>query len=305
MVTVHTSKVPFSAWFEGARLRTLPAAAAPVFVGAGAAAHLGAFTVAKTFLALIVALSFQVGVNFANDYSDGIRGTDNNRVGPTRLTASGLMPARVVLKVALASFGVAIVAGFALVSWSGTWWMLAVGALAVPAAWFYTGGKRPYGYAGIGLSELLVFTFFGLVATVGTAWVQTYSAPIWLWLAACGIGLSSVALLFVNNIRDIPTDRSVGKTTLAVRLGDGASRTVASVLVLLSALFGAASVWLSSPRHTSWGMLTALVLLIIASAVAFPLLRGAYGSRLLPVLRNAGLFTLSYGLIVGVLLAAL
>lgn len=291
-------------WLEGARLRTLPAAAAPVLVGAGAAAHMGAFSWEKTLTALFVALCLQVGVNFANDYSDGVRGTDRDRVGPPRLTALGVVSAQQVLRVALGCLGLAAIAGFFLVAWSGTWWFLLVGLAAIVAAWFYTGGKHPYGYAGVGLSEILVFVFFGLVATIGTAWVQAYSAPLWLWVAASGIGLASVSLLFVNNIRDIPTDRHAGKITLAVRLGDRHSRLAAVLLLVLASACGGLSVALIS-WPTSWGAGAGLLLLAASLATIFPLLRGAEGHRLLPALRGAGLFALLYGVTVGALLAAL
>ena len=199
-----------SDWIEGARLRTLPAAAAPVIVGSAAAHYLGGFSAVRAALALLVALALQVGVNYANDYSDGIRGTDDNRKGPARLTGGGLAKPKTVLAAALGSFAVAGVAGLALVAVSGTWWLIAAGAAAVVAAWFYTGGKHPYAYLGIGLSELMVFVFFGLLACVGTAWTQVQSAPWWLWMSASALGLLSVALLMANNIRDIPTDRESG-----------------------------------------------------------------------------------------------
>ena len=215
-----------SDWIEGARLRTLPAAAAPVIVGSAAAHYLEGFSAARAALALLVALALQVGVNYANDYSDGIRGTDDNRKGPARLTGGGLAKPKTVLAAALGSFAVAGVAGLALVAVSGTWWLIAAGAAAVVAAWFYTGGKHPYAYLGIGLSELMVFVFFGLLACVGTAWTQVQSAPWWLWMSASALGLLSVALLMANNIRDIPTDRESGKMTAAVRLGDHPSRWV-------------------------------------------------------------------------------
>ena len=215
-----------SDWIEGARLRTLPAAAAPVIVGSAAAHYLGGFSAVRAALALLVALALQVGVNYANDYSDGIRGTDYNRKGPARLPGGGLAKPKTVLAAALGSFAVAGVAGLALVAVSGTWWLIAAGAAAVMAAWFYTGGKHPYAYMGIGLSELMVFVFFGLLACVGTTWTQVQSAPWWLWMSASALGLLSVALLMANNIRDIPTDRESGKMTAAVRLGDRPSRSV-------------------------------------------------------------------------------
>ncbi len=297
-------------WLEGARLRTLPAAAAPVFVGAGAAVLDERFSWGLSLSALTVALLLQIGVNFSNDYSDGIRGTDEDRVGPTRLTASGLVPAKGVLAAALGCFVLAGLVGVVIVWLSQLWWLLAVGALAIAAAWFYTGGKNPYGYAGAGLSEAFVFVFFGLVATVGTAYVQTYSAPWWLWLAASGIGLASVALLMVNNVRDIPSDTQVGKRTLAVRMGDRPSRSLYVALLLGStaagtvAIAGAVS---SLEAPVAFAVATAVVVGVILVACALPgiiqILRGSRGRELLATLRNTGLYALAYGVIVGVGLA--
>lgn len=287
------SKPTFGDWLEGARLRTLPAAAAPVFIGAAAAYALAAFSWGKSVLALVVALALQIGVNFSNDYSDGVRGTDANRVGPTRLTASGLVPRKQVLAIALCCFGVAALAGLALVIWAGTLWMLAIGVLAVVAAWFYTGGKRPYGYMGVGASEIMVFVFFGLVATIGTTWVQAYAAPWWLWVAASGMGLASVALLLINNIRDIPTDKTVGKNTLAVRLGWNATRTLLVITLVASVLCGVAA---------TWNIWAALVLVIFAVLPLQPALRAKPGDKMLNALKMAGLYALIYGVAVALAL---
>lgn len=286
-------------WLEGARLRTLPAAAAPVIIGAGAAARLEAFSWQRSLLALGVALLLQIGVNFANDYSDGVRGTDDNRLGPTRLTASGQVSPRTVLALALGCFALAGAMGLVLLWLSGQWWLLLAGIAAVAAAWFYTGGSHPYGYAGVGLSELFVFVFFGLMATVGTTWVQIPSAPWWLWTAAVGVGLASIALLFVNNIRDIPTDRVSGKKTLAVRLGQRPSRfTYCMLLIGVLICFALSLVSVSS-------MTTILVV-----AAVFPvahlcnaLHQGAQGVALLPVLRSTGLLTLGYGVVLAAVFA--
>ncbi len=300
MATLNRPMASLNDWLEGARLRTLPAAAAPVLVGGGAATHLDAFSVGKTLLALGVALALQIGVNLANDYSDGIRGTDQDRVGPTRLTASGVVRPQAVLLSALATFAVAALMGLALIIWSGHWWLLAVGVAAVLAAWFYTGGKRPYGYMGIGLSELLVFTFFGLVATVGTVYVQTPFIPWWVWVAGSGIGLISIALLMVNNIRDIPTDTVVGKKTIAVRMGDNSARWAYALLLIFSIACGAVAAWGSG---SSWW---ALVIAILAGAALPGLLavmRGATGMALLGALRNTGLLALVYGVVLAVILA--
>ena len=181
-----------TSWAEVVRLRTLPAAVAPVILGAGAAAALGAFSPVRSLLAAGVALALQIGCNLANDYSDGVRGADDERTGPPRLTASGAVAPRTVKLAAFGCFGVGGLLGLALVALSGQWWLLAVGAAAIAAAWFYTGGPRPYGYAGLG--EVFVFVFFGLVATAGTAYVQGGTVPGWLWAAAGGVGLLPGAL---------------------------------------------------------------------------------------------------------------
>ena len=200
-------------WLEGARPRTLPAALAPVFVGTGAAAALDGFRLGPALLALLVALSLQVAVNYANDYSDGTRGTDAVRVGPMRLVGSGAATPRQVLTAAMLAFAVAAVAGFALAAVS-SWWLVAVGAVSILAAWTYTGGPIPYGYRALG--EVFVFVFFGLVAVVGTTFGQTESLDGLAFAAAVPIGLCSVALLVVNNLRDVHGDAEVGKRTLAV-----------------------------------------------------------------------------------------
>lgn len=218
-------------WISGARLRTLPLAIAPVVAGSGIAHMVRDFSWPLALLALGVAVFLQIGVNYANDYSDGIRGTDEYRVGPARLTGSGLVNPKRVLAVALVFFGLAAVCGVIAVVLSERWWFLALGAVAIVAAWFYTGGKRPYGYAGLG--EVMVFIFFGLVATVGTTWLQTDIQTQEVWFAAVGVGLFAVAVLIANNVRDIETDKLAGKRTLAVIIGDRASRILYVVCVLL------------------------------------------------------------------------
>lgn len=289
----NASKAYFSDWLEGARLRTLPAAVAPVLIGSAAAFRLNSFSWGLSVAALFVALALQVGVNFSNDYSDGIRGTDDVRSGPLRLTASGLVPARTVLAAALGCFTLAGVVGFGIVAATGQWLLLLPGVLAVVAAWFYTGGKRPYGYAGVGLSELLVFVFFGLMATVGTTWVQALLAPAWLWSAAAAVGLLSVALLFVNNIRDIPTDMQVGKRTLAVRLGDGRARLVYCVLVWAALVLG---LW-TIPNL--WVRFVALMLLLPAAVMLTkPMTRGDSDRELVPLLKKLGLSTLLFAVVI-------
>ena len=216
-------------WVGGARPRTLPAAVVPVAVGSGVAFGYGHFSLWRAVLALIVALALQVGVNYANDYSDGIRGTDEARVGPVRLVAAGVAPPRQVRDAALGCFVVACVAGLVLAAVT-SWWLILLGAAAVAAAWTYTGGRHPYGYHGLG--EIAVFVFFGLAAVAGTAFVQMDSLP-WLALAAAlPVGLLACALLVINNLRDIPSDTVSGKHTLAVILGDTRTRILYAACVL-------------------------------------------------------------------------
>ena len=216
-------------WILGARLRTLPAAVVPVALGASAAAAEPDPRWWRVALALIVSLALQVGVNYANDYSDRVRGTDDVRVGPVRLVAGGLASPGAVKRAAFAAFGVAAACGLVLAAVT-SWWLLVVGVAAVAAAWGYTGGPKPYGYLGLG--ELFVFVFFGLVATVGTTYVVARSVPSLAWIGGCLAGCLACALLVINNLRDIPTDRIAGKRTLAVRLGDRATRRMYAVLLL-------------------------------------------------------------------------
>lgn len=285
-----------SDWVAGARPRTLPAAVAPVLVGTGAAAQVDAADVPRALLAAGVALALQVGVNYANDYSDGVRGTDVDRVGPMRLTASGTAPARQVRSAAFAAFGVAALLGVALVALSGAWWLLAVGALAVVAAWTYTGGRRPYGYLGLG--EVGVFVFFGLVAVLGTTFTQADRVTWPAVVGAVAVGLLACALLMANNLRDVPTDVLVGKRTLAVRLGEHRARRVYAVMVVLPVLLG-----LACAVVAPWSL---LVLLLLAPAIvlAVVVLLGARGIALVPVLGGTGLLELGFGVLLGIGLAA-
>jgi 1,4-dihydroxy-2-naphthoate polyprenyltransferase len=275
-------------WFAGARPRTLPAAVSPVLAGTGVAAYDDHAVWWKALLALVVALALQVGVNYANDYSDGIRGTDADRVGPMRLVGSGTASPAAVKRAAFLAFGVAGVAGLVLAA-TTAWWLVAVGALCVLAAWFYTGGSRPYGYLGLG--EVMVFVFFGLVAVTGTAYLQTrHWQPAALY-AAIGIGAIACAILVANNLRDIPTDRGSGKITLAVRLGDERTRILYGLLMLLAlvALVGVA-------LATTWWALLALVYALPAVKGARLVRAGADGPGLVPVLQLTGIAELGYGL---------
>ncbi|MGC3953569.1 MAG: 1,4-dihydroxy-2-naphthoate polyprenyltransferase [Propionicimonas sp.] len=281
-------------WLEGARPRTLPAAVAPVLAGSGVAAFYDGFDPLLAVLAAVVALALQVGVNFANDYSDGIRGTDADRVGPLRLVGSGAASAKTVRTAALACFGVAGLAGLAIVVLTGLWWLLAVGALAIAAAWFYTGGPRPYGYLGLG--ELFVFVFFGLVAVGGTVYVQLGWVPAAGWWAATAIGALACVLLVANNLRDLDGDLAVGKRTLATRLGDRGTRWFFIGLTVV-AMFGVFAVAATS---TGWALL-GLLMLVLLGPVSTRVVGGVAGRELIPVLRDAGLAELlcALGLLIG------
>jgi 1,4-dihydroxy-2-naphthoate octaprenyltransferase len=278
-------------WFEGARPRTLPAAVAPVLVGSGAAALADAFSPGRAGLALVVALALQVGVNYANDYSDGVRGTDEHRVGPLRLVGSGTTPAPAVRTAAILSFSVAGAAGFVLSALT-SWGLLLVGAVAIGAAWAYTGTARPYGYRGLG--EVSVFVFFGLVAVLGTTYVQAERLT-WPSLAGgVGCGALACAILVTNNLRDIPTDEDAGKRTLAVVLGDRRTRTLYPALVL-GAFAAAVVVAPAAP-----GSLLALLAAPLAVGPVRAVRAGVTGRALVPVLQGTGQLQLAYG----VLLAA-
>lgn len=283
-------------WIAGARLRTLPLAVAPVLIGTGATQVLDeGWHWVRALLCLAVALALQVAVNFANDYSDGVRGTDANRVGPSRLTGSGAAKPKQVLTVALVFFGLAAVAGLALTVLSGHWWFLIVGAASIAAGWFYTGGRRPYGYLGLG--ELFVFVFFGLVATVGTTFVQIGRTNQESWLGAVAAGLFACAVLMVNNIRDIPTDRLSGKRTLAVLVGPAVARAIYIGLVLVPF---AISVILALFYPLAW--LTLFVLLMILPAILITL-TARTGKELVLALQLTSLGGLAYAVILGAALA--
>ena len=284
-------------WLAGARPRTLPAALAPVLIGTAVAAYDDAAVWWKALLALVVALALQVAVNYANDYSDGIRGTDDERVGPMRLVGSGAASPKAVKTAAFLAFGVAGVAGLALAA-TTAWWLVAVGALCVLAGWFYTGGSNPYGYLGLG--EVMVFVFFGLVAVIGTAYVQTEQ---WQWpalYAGVGAGALSCAILVANNLRDIPTDTVAGKRTLAVRLGAERTRGLFALLVLAALV----SVVAIAVATTWWALLGLAVLPVMGRSLRL-VLGGAEGRRLIPVLQQTGVGLLvwsvltSLGLLLG------
>ena len=284
-----------SEWLEGARPRTLPAAIAPVAVGTGLAAHVDALLPARALLALVVAMALQIGVNYANDYSDGIKGTDATRVGPVRLVGQGLAPARQVRLAAFACFGVAGVTGLALVAMTAQWWLLIIGAASIAAAWLYTGGPRPYGYAGLG--EVFVFVFFGLVPVIGTAYVQTLTVTPVDVVASVGVGLLACAILVTNNLRDIGGDTAAGKITLAVRLGDRRTRYLYAGMVVLAVAVPLPVAALTSP----WVAL-AVVPGVLAIRPVRTVLGGALGPGLIPALKQTGVLLLVHGLVLGVLL---
>ena len=287
-------------WLAGARPRTLPIAVAPVLAGSGLAYFAGGFRWPAALLALVVSLALQVGVNYANDYSDGIRGTDAQRVGPLRLVGSGLASPPAVRRAAMVSFGVAGVAGLLLVIVTGHWWLLAVGVACVLAAWFYTGGRRPYGYRGLG--EVFVFVFFGLVAVGGTAYVQVGHFSPAIGLTGVGIGALACASLVANNLRDIAGDANVGKRTLATRLGEARTRGLYTVLTALAAIMIIAVAGLTS----AWALLGLAGLLLLVPALR-TVLSGGQGIALVGVLKTTGLAELASaaGLAAGLLLATI
>jgi 1,4-dihydroxy-2-naphthoate octaprenyltransferase len=281
-------------WIAGARPRTLPAALAPVLVGTGAAVALDGFDLVAALLALVVALALQVAVNYANDYSDGKRGTDADRVGPMRLVGSGAATAGQVLVAAELAFAVAAVAGLGLAARS-SWWLVAVGAVCIAAAWTYTGGPLPYGYRALG--EVFVFVFFGLVAVVGTTYVQTGTLPGLAFAVAVPIGLLIVAILVVNNLRDLEGDAAVGKRTLAVVLGDRTTRLAfAGLFVVAFAVIAAVGV------TRPWALI-ALLAAPLALPPARTVLGGGRGPALIAALQGTGLLTLATGLLLAAGLA--
>ncbi|MFN8227534.1 MAG: 1,4-dihydroxy-2-naphthoate polyprenyltransferase [Mycobacterium sp.] len=281
-------------WIEGARPRTLPNAVAPVIAGTGAAAWLGSAVWWKALLALTVALALIVGVNYANDYSDGVRGTDDDRVGPLRLVGSRVAAPRAVLTAAVTALLVAAVAGVAL-AWVTDPWLIAVGAACIAGAWLYTGGSKPYGYSGFG--EIAVFVFFGLVAVLGTQYTQALRVDRVGLACAVAMGCLSSAVLVANNLRDIPTDAQSGKITLAVRLGD--RRTRALYLVLLAV---AGVLTLALAAATPW-CLAGLLAAPLAIRAARPVRSGSLGPQLIPVLRDTGLTMLVWAVAVAAALA--
>jgi 1,4-dihydroxy-2-naphthoate octaprenyltransferase len=270
-----------SKWVTGARLRTLPAAIAPVLV---ATAYAGSnWDPLRALSALLVSLALQIGVNYANDYSDGIRGTDDSRIGPVRLTASGLATPKSVRNAAIISFLVAALIGLTLAA-ATSWWIILVGALAINAAWGYTGGKNPYGYKGLG--DISVFLFFGVVATVGTYYVQTEDLNLQILIISIPMGALSCAILAINNLRDRAQDELVGKKTLAVRLGDKGARRYYMALLISAQLFAL------------FTFIPAVLLTLLTAPLTWSLARGvsggASGGQLIPYLAKTGKLQLAF-----------
>ncbi|HKN81173.1 MAG TPA: 1,4-dihydroxy-2-naphthoate polyprenyltransferase [Actinomycetota bacterium] len=281
-------------WVQGARPRTLGAGVTPVVVGTAAA---GVFVQWRFVAALLVALGLQVGVNLANDFHDGVRGIDTpDRLGPPRLTSSGLAPARTVLLAALLAIFVAGVAGLALAA-ATTWWLVPIGAFAMVALWLYSGGPRPY--ADLGLGEVMVFVFFGLMATAGSAFVQAEAVPAAAWWASVPVGLLAVAILVANNLRDIPTDTVAGKRTLAVRLGDARTRVLYRLCVVVA--FGAVALGVVVEALDEGSGLPPWSLLALGAAAAairpFERVARSAGRELVPVLVDTARLQVVFGML--------
>ncbi|GAB3210390.1 1,4-dihydroxy-2-naphthoate polyprenyltransferase [Nocardia tengchongensis] len=281
-------------WIEGARPRTLPNAIAPVLAGTGAAASIDGFVWWKAVLCLLLSVALIIGVNYANDYSDGIRGTDDERVGPLRLVGSKLASPAAVRNAAIACLTVGAAVGLVLV-FTTAWWLILVGAACLAGAWFYTGGRNPYGYSGFG--EIAVFVFFGLVAVLGTEFVQAGRVDWAGLVCAVSVGAFSSAVLVTNNLRDIPTDTESGKLTLAVRLGDARTRTLHQVLILIPFLALALLAW-----RSPW-TLAALVALPLAVKANEPVRTGKNGPGLIPALAGTGQAMLVWSIVVAAALA--
>ncbi len=280
-------------WIEGARPRTLPNAIAPVLAGTGAAAALDGAVWWKAVLAMVVSLALIVGVNYANDYSDGIRGTDDERVGPLRLVGSKLAAPQAVRNAAFVALGIAAIAGLVLAATSA-WWLIGIGAACIAGAWFYTGGEKPYGYAGFG--EIAVFVFFGLVAVLGTQFVQAARIDWVGVVSAVAVGSFSSAVLVANNLRDIPTDTESGKRTLAVMLGDSRTRVLHLGLLIVPFLATLALV-----AHTPWALAGLLAVPLAVRANA-PVRSGKGGLALIPALRDSGFAMLVWAAATGLAL---
>ncbi len=278
-------------WITGARVRTLPLAVAPVILGSASADLVDRFDPVLAILALAVALFLQVGVNYANDYSDGVRGTDANRVGPLRLTGSGTVRPQAVRRAAAITFSLAALAGLPIVLITGEWWLLAVGGASIAAAWYYTGGRYPYGYAGLG--EISVFVFFGLIATVGTAYIQILAIDPMAVLLGINFGFYATAVLLVNNIRDVATDQVSDKKTLSVRIGIRASKWLFGALLVLPVIF---NILLAALYPAT---ILGLVNLILVFPAFMAGVKGKTAADYISALKLTSLAGFGYGLLVG------
>jgi len=287
-----------SQWIAGTRPRTLPAAIAPVLVGTAIADFEGSARIGIAVCALVVALALQVGVNFANDYSDGIRGTDDVRVGPVRLVGQKLAAPSAVKRAAFLSFAVAGISGLIMATVSGLWILLPVGITAMLAAWFYTGGSKPYGYLGFG--EVFVFTYFGLVAVIGTSASQTGNISALSVLGGVSCGLLSTAILLANNVRDIPSDLVAGKKTLAVRLGDKKTRALFQLTVVAGIGISVAMSLIEDGPTLAWVALSAGFVAIEPIKV---IRSGAQGKALIPALAGTGKTLFVFSLILSFAIA--
>jgi 1,4-dihydroxy-2-naphthoate octaprenyltransferase len=283
-----TTNPRIDTWIKGARLRTLPAAIAPVVLASALAGS--RFKLLEAILALIVSLLLQIGVNYANDYSDGIRGTDADRVGPTRLVASGLATPTAVKRAAFTCFFLSCIVGLILAALT-SWWIIGIGIAAIGAAWYYTGGSSPYGYMGFG--EISVFIFFGIVATMGAYYVQTEQITLQSFLLSIPMGSLACSLLAINNIRDRAKDELVGKRTLAVRLGDKGSRVFFVGLLILAHV--------AAVLVTPWALFT-LALFPLTLRLIIPVLDGAHGKDLIPLLGRTGKFQLQFASLLAIIL---
>lgn len=282
-------------WIDGARPRTLPTALSPVLIGTGLAALDSGAIPIRALAALIVALGLQIGVNYANDYSDGIKGTDAVRVGPVRLVGQGLASPAAVRTAAWGAMAVAVACGLFLIAATGDWWLLLIGLACIVAAWLYTGGPKPYGYLGLG--EVFVFVFFGIVPVIGTYFVQTGTVTVAVLIASVAVGSLACAVLVTNNLRDIPTDSTSGKRTLAVRIGDRRTRTLYVGLIAL-----AAATTIALAAVSTWLLLLSLPAFALAVRPIRAVRAGAIGRDLIGVLAQTGLLVLTYGLSVTALL---
>jgi len=290
-------------WFQGARPKTLGAAIAPVLVGSSIAFYEKSFNLTISLLALLVSVSIQIAVNYANDYSDGIKGTDDQRVGPVRLVGQKLASPKSVKTAAILFFLIAALAGLIITILSQQWWFLLLGLSAIVAAWTYTGGPKPYGYAGLG--EVFVFIYFGLVAVIGTTYAQTLFLKPYFLLYAISIGLFASAILVANNLRDREKDKQNNKNTLAVKLGDQKTRNLYVLLMLLPFIL-IVSLFIYNQINSGTRIGATIQIQLLALVLAWksikPVINKVSGKDLIPVLVNTGKTELLWALLVSLAL---